>query len=455
MSLVGGILAANAVYLAVGYSLLAFTLRGRPLRDRLSWAGFALLTGVVAVGLGLTVAAVLGARAGLPAFFAVSALLAAGGLAAARLAPAGLAAAPRLVVPAPRGRIADAVVTTAAFGVVAICLFGLAGGFRSSAWLDDVWHFWLPRGLAIEQLGLDERLFAPSGLTGFHNPYYPLLWSLVLSVDAQLVGEIDLRAPSAQLSLLVVAFVAALARLLQGRVRAEALWPGLLLLVSSPALFRQAQAGGADLPLAFFLVLAVGGAAWWLAERVPFALVVLFVGAAGALAAKREGLPQLVLFLAIVAAAGALSGRRRALPALAATTAAAALTAVPWLLWQLAHDALDDPITAAAVGGASRADVARTAVEQLVRWSLRPQEWLFVLPLFFTLALVVLVRERRVAWVAPPALVLAGYLFWVWFFATDPYGTVASFPIAYRVVDALLVFSAASIPVLADRLWRT
>ena len=455
MTLVPGILAASGVYLAVGYCLLAFALRGRSVRDWASWAGFALLAGIVAVGIGMTAAAVLGARAGIPSFLAVSALLAAGGIAAARLLPPGLAPAPRLVAPASRGRLADAVVTIAAFGVVAICAFGLVGGFRSSAWLDDVWHFWLPRGLAIEQLGLDERLFAPGELLGFHNPYYPLLWSLVLAVDVQLVGEIDLRAPSAQLAVVVVAFVAALARLLHGRVRAEVLWPGLLLLVSSPALFRQAQAGGADLPLAFFLVLAVGGAAWWLAERVPFALVVLFAGSAGALAAKREGLPQLVLFLTVVALVAALAGRRRELLAFAATTVAAAVTALPWLLWQLAHDALDDPITRAAAGGDSRGDVARTAIEQLVRWSLRPQEWLLVLPLFFALALAVLLRERRVAWLGPPALILAGYLFWVWFFTTDPYGTVASFPIAYRVVDALLVFSAASIPVLADRLWRT
>lgn len=458
--LVGGVLGLNAIVLVVGYALLAPTLRGRSLGSWLTYAGLALLTGLMGIGVTMTLLAVLDARAGVAELVLVAAALVLAGSSAAWRIPQpwrARIAAPEAVPSPPRSRLSDIVATSACFGVAAVCAFGVVGGFRSSAWLDDVWYFWLPRGVAIDQVGLDPRLFAPSDVYfGFANPYYPLLWSLVANLDVAFAGAFDLRAVNAQLAIVVVAFVAATARLLWGRVRPAILWPCLLLLVSSPALFRQAQAGGADLPLAFYLVLAVLAAIGWIVYRLPFALIVLFVGAAGALALKREGLPQLLVFLVVLSLA-ALPGRRRALVGLWLTVAAAFLTSVPWLLWQATHEGLRDRITAAVADPSrtvDRGEQAERALEQLVTWSTRPQEWLVVLPVFFGLALVGLIRERRLHWLVPPGLVLAGYLFWVWFFVTDPYNTVASFPIAYRVVDALLVLSAVLVPLLAERLLR-
>ena len=458
-----GVLGLNAILLAVGYAVLAVALRGTRPAVWASYAGVALLTGVVAIGVALTWAASAGAVVDLSAFLVAVCVTVVLGVAASVLVPERLRArlAPPTGAVAGMGRKGALLATAAAFGVVAVCAFGLVGGFRSSPWLDDTWFFWIPRGVVLGQSGLDERMFAPTDVYyGYDNPYYPLLWSIVSALDLRFVGTLDLRAVNGQLALLVVAFVASVGRLLWGVVRPVILWPGLLLLVASPALFRQAQGGGVDLPLAFFIVVSVLAAAGWLVYRRPFALLLLFIGAAGALAAKREGLPQIVLFLAVVSLLAPAGPERplRALGAMWATVAGAVATALPWVAWQWAHDALADPITDAAANperAFDRGAQGRAAIDQLLDWSTRPGEWLVVLPLFFTLALAGLVRERRAAWLVPLLLVFGGYAFWFWFFLTDPYNTVASAPIAYRTVTPLLVMSAVLVPLLAERLLRT
>ena len=456
--LVAGVLGLNLALLAAGYGVLAAALAGRRPLEWASYAGVALLVGAGLVGVAVFVAAILVATTG-PVTFAVAAAAVGGaGLAASRVARVRT----WLSAPRPGARLRDvaawesAVTTAACFGVVTISVFALVGGFRAAPWLDDAWGIWLPKGLALLEHGLDERLFVPNGdYVYFEVPEYPLWWSALTGLDVRLAGGLDVRAMDAQLALLTVAFVAAAARLLWGFVRPWLLWTGLLLLVASPELLRHTQSGMADLPLAIFLSLCLLCAGAWLAGGHGFFLLLVFAFGSTALAIKTEGVPQFLLFLGIVSALAVLTRPQR-LPALLGAAACALVTFVPWLVWRAtngieARVALSDALDPGYLG--DRADRTGRAAEVLARHLADPTEWLLVVPLALVLSVAVVVRTRNVAWLGPALIVVAGFAFWTWAYWAD--GDEIEFVLAtsaYRVVDAIVLSAALAIPVLAERL---
>src|SRR5256714_5838466 len=321
MGYVGGVVGFNLVCTAVGFCVLAPALRGLRALTLATYAGVALLVGTGLVGVALCIEAPLGARIGLVAFFATAAVLSGAGLAAARFLPPLLRARPRTAEPLP-SRLADAVATAAAAGIAVVLVLVLVGGFRSSPWLDDTWYFWLPKGRALDTVGLDPQLWRPDPSLHmffghdyeslyFIRPDNPLWWSVVLNLVMRFVGTIDMRAVNGELAFLLVAFVGGTARLPWGRVRPWLLLPGLLLLLSAPELLRQTQGGDADVPLAIYLTLAVLAGAGWLAERSGFALLLVFAFGATAIQIKSEGPLGLILDLAILSA---LAWRARRAP---------------------------------------------------------------------------------------------------------------------------------------------
>jgi hypothetical protein len=447
-----GVLAVNAGLLAVGFCVLAPALRGlRPL-TWLTWSGVALLLGAALAGLGLFFAAILGTTAGPWTFVAVAALIAVAGLAARTLVPQGRLA-PAQPLPRPRcGPLGETVATAAAAAVGVLAVALLIGGFRSSPWLDDAWGIWLPKGIALSDAGLDERLFVPNdAYVHFEVPDYPLWWAALAGLDVRVSGDVDVRAMNAQLGILVVAFLAAAARLLWGWVRPWVLWASLLLLAASPEFLRHAQGGMADLPLAIFLSLSLLAGAGWLATgRLFYAgLVVVFGSAAAAI--KTEGLPEVLLLLALL---GLFSRQRRV--GLWLSGAAAAATAVPWLAWRAAHDvggrvALGDGLHPAYL--ADRVDRLGPGAEGLLAHMLDPTEWLLLVPLAVALALTGFARERHPAWLALPILLSAGFVFLAWAYWADRDGIeflVATS--AYRIVDPIVLTAGLAIPLLAERL---
>jgi len=447
-----GVPAVNVVLLAVGFCLLAPALRGlRPLAW-ISWAGVALLLGAALVGLGLFLAAILGATTGPWTFAAVAAFLAAVGLAAAMLVPRGLLAPPAPPVRPRSGLFAEAAATVTAAAVVVLALALLVGGFRSSPWLDDAWGIWLPKGIALSRVGLDERLFVPNGAyVHFEVTDYPLWWSALMGLDVRVAGEVDVRAMNAQLGILAVAFLAAVARLLWGWVRPWLLLASLLLLAASPEFLRHAQSGMADLPLAVFLSLSLLAGVLWLFTGRGFYLGLVVVFGAAAAAIKTEGLPEVVLLLALLAL---LAPRRRAGLWLAGAVVAA--TALPWLAWRAVHDiggrvALGDGLDPGYL--ADHADRLGPGVEGLLSHLLDPTEWLLLVPLGVALAIAGFARGRRAAWLALPALLAVGFAFLAWAYWADrdeiDYLVATS---AYRVVDPLVLTAALAIPLLAERL---
>jgi hypothetical protein len=420
MSLVAGVLAVNAAFLAVGYALVG------PPRWRASWAGVALLVGAGGVGMLVFFATIVGLRASLAVAAVAATILGLGGLVFWRRVGADRAAG--------GGRSLDPL-TAASFGVIAaVCVLGVVGGFRSAPWLDDVWGIWLPKGLALWHHGLDERLFAPNGeYVTFGVPDYPLWWSVVTSLDVQAVGDLDVRVVCAQLALLTVAFVGAVARLLWDCVRPTVLAASLLLLVLSPELWRQVQGGVADLPLAIYLALALLAGARWLQTREPFLLLLAGFALAVALQIKTEA-PAEVAALVVV---GALFARRFLWAGLAL------LAAVPWLAWRWAHD-----VPSRAELDFSRVERVPDALRAVAEHVFDPTEWLVLLPLLIVLALVA--RQAKVL-LAPGALlavVLTAY--WI---DRDEIGYVLATS-AYRVVDPIVLSAAVLIPLLAESFFQ-
>ncbi len=418
----------NLLFLAAGFLLLRRTLEPLPWLERLSWTGVALLIGAGGVGTLVFLATLVGMHASLlVAGAAVAVMAVAGALVGA------------FDVPRPPDRRASAL-AGAGFGVVvAICVLGIVGGFRSAPWLDDAWGIWLPKGAALWAHGLDELLFVPNGdYVTFGVPDYPLWWSVVTSLDMQATRRpthlseynVDVRVMCAQLGLLTVAFVASVARLLWGYVRPEVLAAALLLLVLSPELWRQVQGGVADLPLAIYLALAALGGALWLRTRSPFYLALAFFCAAAAIQIKTEAL----LEVAALALVGALFHRRLALAALAL------VAALPWLAWRWAHD------VPSRVGelDLSRLDRIPKAAAEVGGHILDVTEWTLLVPVFVVLCLLV----RRPALLLVPTALAAAIVGAYWIDRDEIRYVLETS--AYRVVDPIVLVVAVLLPLLAE-----
>jgi hypothetical protein len=453
-ALVGGVAGLNAVFVAVGYCVLSPTLRGASARAVASYGAVALLVGAGLIGAVLCVVVVAGATIGPVALAVVAAGIATAGLAARRLV--------RLpgAEPAPEQQDLwlDAIATVACAVLVAICGFALVGGFRSSPWLDDTWTFWLPKGIALGQHGLDLRLWAGrGGHVPFVSPDYPLWWPSITGLDVRFVGSIDLRAVNGQLGILAIAFLGTLARLLWGLVRPWLLWPGLLALAASPELFRQAQGGGADLPVAFAVVLFAVAAAVWLMRGDPVALVLAFAFAASALAIKNEGLPETVLVLVVISLAANRAGRRRLVLLWAAFAGGLAL-ALPWFAWREAHGLHGDiSLTRAFDPGylSDRTGRIGPALGALARHAFGPREWLIDVPLALALAVACAFLARRSLYLTPAVLLVLGFALLVWVYWADSnelaYRLSTS---AYRTIDTVTILAGASLAPLAEALVR-
>jgi hypothetical protein len=465
MGLVGGVVALNVVLAAVGYCLLAVALRGRRPGAWVTFAGIALLVGAAAVGVAFCILLPLGVRLSLGAFAAVAVLLCAGGLALAAGSPlvrSKLQLPPGPHAGWPRTLGGDLLATTAGFGVVAILVIAVVGGFRSSPWLDDTWYFWLPKGRALDVVGLDPRLWHPNPSLHmvfghdyeslwFIRPDNPLWWSILLDLDVRFVGAVDLRAVNGELALLLVAFAASVARLFWGHVRASALLPVLFVVIAAPEFLRQAQGGDADVPLAIYLALALVAAVGWLALRNGFALALFGVLAAAAIEIKSEGILEFVLYLAVLSAAA--WRRRAALPALWGCAGAAVATAAPWYLWRAWNGVPNVFSVRNALSPSYLADhtaLLHAGLRILGHHFTSVREWSLIVPLTVILGLAAVARRRSPVFLAPAAFVAAGYVLFVWVSWADPEGAFRLVASAYRYVTPPIVLAGAFLPLLAE-----
>jgi hypothetical protein len=454
--MIAGVVLVNVAAAVVGYAFLRPATRS--LVTLASYLGLAILVGTGAIFVMLGVLAPLGLRIGLGAFFVTTVGLAAAGILARRR----FRAEPQAARP-PSTLLEDVVVTVSAFALAALTVMVLVGGFRSVPWLDDTWYFWLPKGRALDQIGLDPSLWRPDPhftasygdgqeTLRFIRPDNPLWFSMLLERVVPSGARFDFRAANVEMAVLLVSFVGATARLLWGRVRPVVLLPVLLLVFAAPELLRQGQGGAADVPLAIYLALALLSAAGWLAERKPIALLLLFVCSSAAVAIKTEGLFELPLFLAILSLFAWRAGR--ALLPLWATCAAAVATTVPWLVWRSLHGvsnvfSVRDALSPSYLG--DRTDLLRSAADILGHDFTSIRQWSLILPLTIILGAAAAFRDRRVVWLAPAAGLLASYALFVWVSWADPEGSFRLIASAYRYVTPPLVTAGVFLPILAEK----
>jgi hypothetical protein len=284
-----------------------------------------------------------------------------------------------------------------------------------------------------------------------------LWWSVVGGLDVAVIGRIDLRALDAQLAVFYIAFAGAAGRLLWGRVRPDILLPAILLAVAAPELVAQTESGGADLPLAFYVALAVLAAALWLQRGELLFLALAFVFAATALNTKDEALG---LFAVLLLSGGpftwAQSPRRFAM--LVGAVAAASATLAPWLVWTSVHHVSSEAVGTSAFNPVhlwdqrARLGPAAHAVSHQV---LQPRGWFLAVPLLVVTSIALAIRERRVAWLAPPSMVVAGSALFVWIYWAG--STDLTFWLdtsANRVVDSVVVAAAVALPLVAEQFWQ-
>jgi hypothetical protein len=461
MSLYAGVGALNAILLATGYCLLAASLWGRSLSCWVSYAGVALLAGAGVVGTGVLFAYMCGAPNGAVALASAAVASAGAGLAATRWrrwrAFVSAPPAPERTAPS---RVEATAETAALTAVAVIAAVAFVRGFRSSPWLDDVWGIWVPKGRALDKLGLDPRLFAPAGpYDTFGVLNYPLWWSGLTGLDLRFVRYVDLRAVDGQSTLLVLGFFATAGRLLWGHVRPWLIAAALLLLAESPEFFRHLQGGLADLALAIYFSLCVAAAVGWIATGRGFYLLLATAFGFTAIQIKTEALPQLAV-VAVLTLAVAWRVAPARVRALVVSWAIVFVGDVPWAVWRHVHDVASHetvPLSRALSPSflSDRYDRLGPSAETVARHLFVPHEWALVVPLALCLALLVAFLERRPIWLSPWLLVAALYLLWIWIYWThpDPLDYILQTS-SYRTVDATILTAWFAVPLLAERALR-
>jgi energy-coupling factor transporter transmembrane protein EcfT len=457
LQLVGGVFWLNLVFVLVGYCCLSAFLRGRSAADWGSFAGVALFIGAGLVGLALSILVVVGLSSSLPVFGATAGTLAALGLAAGVMRPQSIM---RTAADARLGKGASAaehwLAAASAGAIVAMCCVVLLAGFRSSPWLDDAWTFYLPKGIELSRAGLDQRLFVPnSDFVAFTGPDRPLWWSVIGGLDVSAVGHIDLRAINGQMAVFYVAFAAAVTRLLWVHVRRAILLPAVLLALAAPELTAHTQSGGADLPLAFFLALGLLAASLWLTGAAPLLFFVFVVCTATALNTKNEATILVVGFLLVGACfAWAQIGWRYLI--VVAGAALGLATLIPWLAWTRLHGVSNEALGPSELNPLhlwQTRDRLEPALRAVTHQMLEPRRWFLAVPLLVGASLALAVRERRLAWLGPPAMVGVGLALLVWiYWAGSVELTFWLDTSAYRVVDSVMVATAIALPLVLERL---
>jgi hypothetical protein len=437
-----GLALANLCYLAAGAGISRALGLWRAPRELLSALAVAYLVGVAACG--ITAGWALIAGLGLARWQVVAgcALLAATGLRPRWDGP---------VLPAPPARAAGRAVLAlqAAVGLMAVMYLADAA-FRPLA-EQDAWAMWTMKAKAIALLdGLDARVFAGVPYHQVHLDY-PLLIPALEAIGFRFMGAVDTQVIHVQGTLLVVALLLALPRLLADRVPPAAAWASVLLIAVAPSLVYQAGAGLADAPLAVFFALASMCAWRWLAEGRPQMLVLTVLFAAAVLATKREGGPFVAaLFLVVLVAAG--RGRRG--QTIAAGLAAVA-TAIPWQLWLHANgvDTSNGEIPYAKVVDpsylAGRLGRIPTGAGSLVWHAVEPSAWLVIVPAA-AVAVVLAVRggdRRTPVFVSALACLVVASVVWAYWVGRPSLHYYLDHS-ARRVVTTPVVLLGAFLPVL-------
>jgi Ca2+/Na+ antiporter len=440
----GGLLAANVLYLAVGAGLMPL-LRIAPTRDDLvRRLGLSYLVGVAATGILAATLALVRIPLGLAELAFVAALVLLLGL--RRLPQTAVAAQ------GPTEPVWSRIVGGAALLLAGVLLVHAARTFRIRPLLEwDGWAIWAMKARGLYELGGAE---SPVFTSESYPPLQHPLWlPSIEAIDFRAMGAFDGTLIHLQLLFLALGFLAAYWTLLRGVASDALLGVVALAILAAEPVLKQLSTNLADVPLAFLVALGIAALARWVAADESWAIVcaALFLGAATL--TKSEG--ALFALAAFLAALPAARGRVR--PLLWAGLAVV-LVLLPWRVFVAVHDlpVADYDLSNLADAGylADNADRVRPAADGLLS-EIFSGDWGLLVPLF-VVALAAALLARRYALAAYSAVwaVLSfGGLLAVYWISVVPLELQLVWT-ADRTIVTIVVGAAALTPLLVGRLSR-
>jgi hypothetical protein len=443
----GGVLGLNALFLAVG-STVVWGARGwRRWTDYLWLGGVAYVCGLSAVCVIGTLVLIFGGGMSTAAI-----LVPATGVGVAGIA-IGLVRRHRLP-PFTRPRFtgtAFALAPTALAALVVAMLVQLTRVGRMQALTSwDAWAFWLPKAKAIYFFGgLDEHLFRT--LAG---PSYPLLVPTLDAMNFRFMGSADTRTLAVQYALLAVGLVWAAAGLLRRLAPASVTWLFLATALVLPALDDRLFERTGDWPLDIFFALTSLSLLAWILTKEDWLLVPYCLTFAAMIATKREGaLLAACLVVGGVATAGWRT--RRAWLGVVGVAALAYLPNIPWRLWWSSRGLQSDAPPGGFLHGTfGHPDRVWPSFRLVLHLLFDYQLWLGVAPIALVAAVLclrALDRRPAVFFLITFALGVVGWAWVNWSDPTYPLSDAAINP-TRRAVGSLVLLSIVAAPVLIGQL---
>jgi hypothetical protein len=448
------LLLVQALYVAVGLGLLPLLGIARTRSALCRRIGLAYIVGVASTGVLAAHAALVRVPFGLLELALLASVSLALGL--RRIDWARSDRAPKLPR-RPRTPLgaANAALAAATSGALLVLLAHAAHAYATRP-LDewDGWAIWATKARALYEFG---GAYKPV-FTTYQPVAHPLLLPAIEALDARAMGAFDGTLLHVQLLTLACGFAAALWSLLGERLPGALIGASLLALLTAPPLLDQLSSNLADVPLAFFFALGIVSLGRFLVagERWTLVTAALFLGAA--MLTKSEGALFAAAAFAAAAATLALGRGWRRLGQLVVASLAAVALLVPWRIF-LAVNHLRNPeytLSGALHPGylASRGSRVSPAAFQL--WhALSSSAWGLLVPLVLVSILSAVLAGRwwlalfAVLW---PTLGFVGLVVVYWI-SVVPVGLTLAWT-AGRVVDSLIVGSAALAPLLIGEAWR-
>jgi hypothetical protein len=447
-----GPVVANLLLLAAGFGIVnAVGVLAPSLRGVLAVTGLAYLAGVALVMIVGIALLTVGVAFTLPPFTAISLLVAVCGLAARRdwlrefRTPRWKK--PELHRPSMSVYGWIPLITLTLAGATSVVVLRAVGFRPLSEW--DGWSIWTRKAEALFYFGnLSTDFFASHAYTFMHADY-PILIPVFESIQFRAMGRIDTQSIHAELWLLLVAFVWALA-FVAARDRPPLYWAPLVVIPLVGGIWSQLLTAYADIPMALFLALGIVLLGYWLESARPADLVLGTVFLAAAANTKNEGLIGGAIALVVATVLVAVRRERTALWQIGAAIAGFVLAVLPWRLWIADHGiASDVPVAKSFHPGylADRTDRIWPSVKALYAQILDQSSWSYIVPLAIAisvLALAVPLRRRIAAFYLATGLAFFLSLVWVYWIT----GVELTFYLAtsaYRVVAGLVAIALAAI----------
>jgi hypothetical protein len=342
-----------------------------------------------------------------------------------------------------------------AVGGIAVLTLALAAAFVAALNANadssyDLWINWVVKGKAIYYFHhLSTGL---SGVTRYAHFNYPLFLPTLIATEFHWMGGDHPVLLPLQQSIILIAFFAASASLLARHVPRFLIYPWLAMLVVAPGFWLRAIYVLPDLTMAYFVALAAIMGILWLEEQRAAWLVLATLFLAAATLTKNEGLPLGGLLAVTIAGAALAIHGRRGLQALVLFIGQAAIE--PWHLWLTGH-------------GKSTATAEydwhevfhlhylqekfwrlKYALLSMERWIFAGDVWLFVPPLVAAALLIVAIRRPALALAVAGWLVAAFFgmsvVFWI---GRPDVGWYVGYA-AFRIMTTLPVVACTVVPLL-------